>query len=158
MYGVARLVLGQARRLDAVDDVVQQAIVSLMGSPPTAVRSWEAIMVTAVKRRAIDYLRSAAVIYSGPEFEERHDRPTDEDLADDVAEFLDRRATAAVAREKVELLDPRMREVVWEYIIHEKARASVAERMNVSPGRISQMAKQALEELRDILKSEEENQ
>jgi DNA-directed RNA polymerase specialized sigma24 family protein len=61
MYRVAASVLRGAGLVNFAADAVQDAIVSMMTSPPSGVRNWEAFMVAAAKRKAFDRCRSAAV-------------------------------------------------------------------------------------------------
>jgi len=76
-----------------------------MKSPPANVLNWQAVLVTAVKRRALDLLGSSAV---------RHEVATDasrlpdsgvDGLADDVAELVDRQRAGALLWDKLALLD-----------------------------------------------------
>jgi RNA polymerase sigma-70 factor (ECF subfamily) len=154
MYRVAARVLREAGRADEAGDAVTTAMESLIKSPPANVQNWQAVLVTAAKRRALDLLGSAAV---------RHEVATDESrgldsavdgLANDVAEHVDRQRAGAVAWEKLALLDIRHRKVVWEYVALGRPRQQVAAELGVTPGRVSQMAKEALRILREALKSE----
>ena len=52
MHKVAASVLREAGRADEAGDAVQDAIVSVLASPPGKVANWEAFLVTAAKRRA----------------------------------------------------------------------------------------------------------
>jgi DNA-directed RNA polymerase specialized sigma24 family protein len=61
MYRVAARVLRGAGRADEAGDAVSAAMESLMKSPPANVLNWQAVLVTAVKRRALDLLGSSAV-------------------------------------------------------------------------------------------------
>jgi RNA polymerase sigma factor (sigma-70 family) len=152
MHRVAARVLREAGLADQASDVVQDAMESLMASPPNDVRSWEAIMVTAAKRRALDLLKSAAVRHAGPELSEEHDQADLGDLSEDVAESVDRERAAAVVWDSLAVLDDRHRRVAWEYVARERPRAEVAAEFGVTPGRVSQMAKRALEQLRDAMR------
>ena len=70
MYGVAYEVLRGSGRVDLAGDAVQEAMVSLMKSPPRELpRSWEALLVVTAKRRALDIVGSAAM-KKGVEFSE----------------------------------------------------------------------------------------
>lgn len=148
MHRVAASVLRRAGMADQASDVVQEAKTSLMRSRPTDVRSWEAIMVTATKRKAYDLLRLAAVRRAGAELDAEHDYADPADIAADVAENVDRQRARAVVWDGLSVLDTRHRKVAWEFIALERPRAEVAAELDVSPGRVSQMARRALEELR----------
>lgn len=96
-------------------------------APPRDVRSWEAFLVTAAKRKALDRVRSADVRHAGPEFVESiHDRADDTDLAEDVADAIDRKERAALAWDCLSVLDERHRKAVWETVAMERPRSEVA--------------------------------
>lgn len=76
MHRVAAKTLRDGGISDQAGDAVQDAMVSLMAAPPVEVRNWEAVMVTASKRRALDRLNSAAFRHAGP-------RVSDEQFASD---------------------------------------------------------------------------
>jgi len=81
MHKAAVSVLREMGRVSEAADAVNDAIISIMASPPRDVRSWEAFLVTAAKRKALDRVRSADVRHAGPEFVESiHDRADDTDL------------------------------------------------------------------------------
>jgi DNA-directed RNA polymerase specialized sigma24 family protein len=61
MYRVAARALREAGRADKAGDAVSAAMASLMKSPPANVQNWQALLVKAAKRRALDILGSAAV-------------------------------------------------------------------------------------------------
>lgn len=155
MYRVAAKVLRESGVVDQAGDAVQEAMVSLMASPPSDVGSWEAVMVSTAKRRALDRLRSAAMQHSGPALGEEHDQADVGDLSDEVAETVDRQAAAAAVWDKLAVLDDRHRRVAWEYIALERPRAEIAAELGVTPARVSQMTTRALQQLRDALGSEE---
>ncbi len=58
MHRVAASVLREAGRASEASDAVSDAMVSIMASPRD-VRNWEAFLVTAAKRKALDRVRSA---------------------------------------------------------------------------------------------------
>ena len=70
MWSVARRVLREAGRESDTADVVQEAMRSLIASPPKSVMNWEALMVATAKRRALDLLDSARVRHDGGELSE----------------------------------------------------------------------------------------
>lgn len=150
LHKVAASVLRDAGRASEAEDAVQDAIVSIMASPPENVRNWEAFLVTAAKRKALDRIRSAEVRHAGPEFVEAvHDRADDSDLAEDVAEAIDQQEQAGRAWACLAILDERHRKVVWETAALGRPRSEVAAEMNVSPARVSQMATRSLALLRE---------
>lgn len=150
MYKVAASVLREVGRASEAADAVNDAIVSIMASPPQNVRSWEAFLFTAAKRKALDRVRSANVRHAGPEFVESiHDHADDTDLAEDVADALDRKERAALAWDCLSVLDERHRKAVWETVALERPRSEVAAELGVSPARVSQMTTRALALLRE---------
>jgi RNA polymerase sigma factor (sigma-70 family) len=156
MHKVAASVLREAGLASEAGDAVQDAIVSIMASPPTNVQNWEAFLVTAAKRKALDRIRSADVRHAGPALiESRHDRPDDTDIAEDVAADLDRKQSAAVAWDCLSILDDRHRKVVWETLALGRPRNEVAAELGVSPPRVSQMTTRALTLLREEMNKRE---
>lgn len=157
MHGVAASVLRKAGRASEAEDAVQDAIVSIMASPPEDVRNWEAFLVTATKRKALDRIGSAAVRHAGPEFVEAvHDRADDSDLAEDVAKAIDQQERAGHAWGCLAILDERHRKAVWETAAMGQPRSAVAAEMNVSPARVSQMSTRSLALLREEMRRREE--
>lgn len=156
MHRIAKTVLRGAGLLDQAEDAVQDAMRSLVASPPEGVRNWEAVMVLAAKRKALDLLDSAAVRHAGPEVEDQHyRRELYADLSEDVVEDLDRQQLGVAVRASLKVLSERHRDVVWRRAALEEARAQVAADLGVSPGRVSQITEAALEQLRDEIGKEE---
>lgn len=155
MHRVAAKVLREAWLADQAGDAVQDAMVSLMASPPEDVRNWEAVMVTTAKRRALDRLDSAVVRHAGPELSKEHDRTDGEDVSEEVAESIDRKRVTALVRNILAVLDDRHHKVAWERFALERPRADVAAELGVTPARVSQMATRAREQLRDAMRREE---
>lgn len=150
MFKVAASVLREAGRASEAEDAVQDAIVSIMSSPPRDVENWEAFLIAVAKRKALDRLRSADVRHAGPEFSDvTHDRADDMDLAGDIADALDRKERAALAWDCLSVLDERHRKAVWETVALGRPRAEVAAELGVSPARVSQMTKRGLALLRE---------
>ncbi len=154
MYRVAaRNLRGSGREAEA-EDVVTNAMVSLMENPPQSVKNWEAMMVKATRLRALDHLKSAAVRHaSGTELVD-DDGAVQTAIEDDVIEAVDRERAAAAAWDKLSLLDERHRRIAWEYIAKGRPRDAVAAELGVSPARVSQMATKALRELKEALQKE----
>ncbi|WP_344878224.1 sigma-70 family RNA polymerase sigma factor [Zhihengliuella alba] len=157
MHRVAASALRGAGLLSEVSDVVQDAVVSIISSPPSyEVRNWEAFLVQAVKRKAIDRIRSAPVRHAGDGFDEWvRDRPEDGDLAQDVVDELHRQEQVKLALESLAVLDERHRTAVWATVALGRARADVAAELGVTPPRISQMVKRALKLMREEMTRKE---
>jgi RNA polymerase sigma factor (sigma-70 family) len=155
MHRVAASVLHSAGLADDAGDAVHEAILSIMKSPPTDVLDWEAFLVTAVKRKALDRVKSAPVRHAGPELTERHDHTDNTDIAEDVADDLDRQRLAAVAWDCLSVLDERHRKAVWEFAALGRARDEIATELGVTPARISQMTRRALELLQQEMSRRE---
>lgn len=149
MYRVAVSVLREVGRESEAEDVVSDAVVSLLASPPEGVRNWEALLVTVVKRKALDRVRSAEVRKAGPPVDlERDDPPSEDDVADEVVSAIDRSRLAGVAWDGLSTLDERSRFAVWSFAALGRPRADIATDLGVSPGRVSQMVTAALQKLR----------
>ena len=146
MHKVAASLLREAGLESHARDAVQDAIVSIMASPPQNVQNWEAFLVLAVKRKAIDRIRSADARHAGPELDESvHDYVDDRvDVADQVAEAIDCSRRAGFAWDALSVLDDRQRKVVLDITALERSRGDVAAELGVTPGRVSQIMKQAL--------------
>ena len=156
MHKVAASVLREAGLASQAGDAVNDAIVSIMASPPNDVRNWEAFLVTAAKRKTLDRIRSAEVRHAGPELDETlHDQIGDVDIADVVAADVDRKKGAAVAWDCLSILDSRHRKVVWDITALERSRDEVAVELGVSPARVSQMMTRALALLREEMSARE---
>ena len=157
MHRVAAGVLRDAGLADQAGDAVQEAMTALMKSPPSAVRSWEAMMVAVARRKAIDILRSARIRHAGPELDEDHVLAAPEpDFADDAADAIDRHREASVAWDSLSVLDERHRQVVWRRSALEQKREQVAADLGVTPARVSQITAEALEQLREAMARREE--
>ncbi|WP_253182721.1 sigma-70 family RNA polymerase sigma factor [Arthrobacter sp. SW1] len=158
MYKMAYSVLRGAGRSSDAADVVSDAVVSIMTSPPQNVRNWEAFLLTVVKRKALDRLKSAEVRHAGPALVEAvHDRTDGTDVVEEVLDAVEREDRAAVIGNCLEALDERHRKAVWDTIALERPRAEVAAELNVSPSRVSQMTTRALALLRDEMRSRKED-
>lgn len=156
MHKVAASVLREVGRTTEAADAVHDAIISIMASPPQNVRSWEAFLITAAKRKALDRIRSAEVRHAGPEFvEATHDRADDSDLAEDVADVIDRQKRADPVWGCLSVLDERHRKALWETVALERPRSEVAAELNVSPSRVSQMTTRSLALLREEMSRRE---
>jgi RNA polymerase sigma-70 factor (ECF subfamily) len=154
MYRVAARTLREAGRAAAAEDVVMAAMESLMRKPPNGVKNWEALMVHTTKMRALDLLKSAAVQHSAAIEITDSDGPVTAGFEDDVIEAVDLSRAAMAAYDKLAILDVRHRQVAWEYVAKGRLRGDVAAELGVSPGRVSQMATAALEQLKKALEME----
>lgn len=156
LHRVAASKLRSYGREGHANDVVQDAIVSIMSSPPkSTVQNWEAFLIRVVQRKALDHLKSAAVKNSGPELSEEHDYADSTDLSDEVASALERQQLAKRINEALSSLDERHRKVAWEFVALERPRNEVAAELGVTPGRVSQMKLEALAKLREAMGWEE---
>lgn len=159
MHGIAAMVLRDVGLASEAPEAVQDAMVSILESPPEGVRSWEAFLVTAAKRKALDRVRSARVRHSGPALSETgHDFADGTDTAEDVADAIDLQRRAGYVWDALPILNEQRRKVAWGVVAKERPRGEIAAELGVTPGRVSQIRKEALAELRDIvLKAEEED-
>jgi RNA polymerase sigma factor (sigma-70 family) len=157
MYRMAYSVLRGAGRASDAEDVVSDAVVSVMTSPPQKVRNWEAFLLTVVKRKALDRIKSAEVRHAGPALVEAvHDRADGTDLEEEALEAVEREEQAVLIGTYLGGLDVRHRKAVWDTVALERPRAEVAAELNVTPSRISQMTTRALAQLREDINNRRE--
>lgn len=153
MYRAAARVLRAASREAEADDAVMLAMESLMKSPPSGVESWEAVMITAAKRRALDIVKSAWSKHSSGSVDlDSISELAGADFTDELDDEIDRQRAGALAWDALATLDLRHRQVAWEYVAKGRPRAEVAAELGVSPSRVSQLAKESLDQLRETLK------
>lgn len=155
MFAVAYSVLRGTARVSDVEDVVMATVASLLDKPPTEpLINWEAYLVRASRNKALDLLRSAAVRHAGAPIEQDPDSATDEFIADGVAERVDDSRDGAVLWDKLALLEPRERRILWEYKGKGRPRSGVARVFGISPARVSQISTQTLRTLCDEIVKE----
>jgi RNA polymerase sigma-70 factor (ECF subfamily) len=116
MHQVAASVLREAGLASQAGDAVHDAMVSIMSSPPNNIRNWEAFLVTAAKRKALDRIRSADARHTGSGLpEEALNREDDGvDIAEEVSDDVDKKNRAAIAWDCLAVLEDRGRRVVWD--------------------------------------------
>lgn len=166
---VAAAALRGAGLSDHAEDVVSKAVLDLWGSPPDHVKDWEPLIVSTIKRRAIDLIRSADVRHA-----DGAPGPTDVDGeagadADDwrqsrldagrsvtggdyhdreePAEASEREQRVEAVRAAISRLSMPDKEIVIRVKLKEETGKTVAADLGISPGRVSQILKRALHEL-----------
>lgn len=136
------------------EDVVQNAMLSLLKKSPPRVDNWAALMVTAVKYRAIDLLRAKAIMHERPDdlqFEghkEPHPVNLNAELVETVvleADELEQRVAAV--RTAIATLPTKEREVIEKIFYEKESQVNIARDMGVTTGRVSQLKKAALSRL-----------
>jgi RNA polymerase sigma factor (sigma-70 family) len=155
MYRAASSMLARFGLTDRAGDAVQDAMESLMsGAQADAVDNWEALMVKTAIRRAIDIGKTAAVRHDGGGLSRLEDVPGSGDFTEAVDDEIYREQVGAVLWDKLAILNERERYVIREFTTNGRPRTEVAEKLGVSPGRVSQLSKQALVKLRRALQEE----
>lgn len=159
MHKVAASVLRGAGLSSQASDAVQDTMLSLISSPPSNVRNWEAFLVKAVKRKALDRVKSAHNRHtSHAPIDLTADVADSVDIAEDVSADLDLKQRAAVAWDSLCVLEDRDRKVVWDVVALQRPGVEVAREHSLSPGRISQIVERALRELREEMERREGKQ
>lgn len=155
MHRMAASVLRDSGMAAEAGDAVHEVILSLMESPPaTPVRNWEAFLVRAVKNRALDRVKTAYVRHHGGSLELAvHDTGDGKDLAQEVADDVDRVIDAASVQNALDTLTPQEQEVVWRVYGLEESQRDVARELSLSPSRVSQICKNGLEKIKTQMKN-----
>jgi RNA polymerase sigma factor (sigma-70 family) len=135
-------------------DVVQTALMSLMKSAPTDVTSWPALLVTTVKRRAIDFARGKSAKHERPhdlavkDHGEHRPVNVDDPLVEEaVVEAAERERVVALVREAIAHLPHDQRVVAERVLLKEEKQVDVAQALGVTPGRVSQLKAAAMKQL-----------
>lgn len=157
MYRVAAATLRGVGRTEEASDAVGDAIVSIMAKPPQDVRNWEAFLVRAVKRKALDRVRSARVKHAGPTFDPATHDLTAQSAEQTVLDEYELIRRAELINDGLSVLDDRSRQAVWETVALQRPRSEVARDLGVSPPRISQMRTKGLSILREHMSSKEKH-
>jgi len=149
MWAVARKILA-GRGWEEAEDIVMDAMKSLLTSPPSNVRNWEAVMVRAVKFRALDHLQTAGVRHAADqEAPDVADPFTD--VADDVADAIDRRRDAEIVGQEFRKLKDRQQQVLSMRFIEHKRVSEIGTQLGISDARVSQLVAEALTTLRQAI-------
>lgn len=155
MYAVASSVLRGSGCQALAEDIVMEAMTSVLATPPTQmVMNWEAFFVQITKRKAIDLVRSAAVKHAGGALPADREPAADIHLADEVVERVDDEHLGRHLWDLLARLEPRDRRILYEYKGKGRLREDVAGEFGISPARVSQISTQALRTLNDQLTKE----
>lgn len=148
MYRNAVSVLRSAGRESEAMEVVQEAALSVMASPPEEVKNWTALLISTTRRRALDVVKAARVrrTDAAVDVEETASAQTT-DIADEVAGAIDLEADKATLYAALDTLEERERHIVWETCAMKRSNVEVAEEFDLTPGRISQIKLGALKKL-----------
>jgi len=160
MYRVARSMLRGDDEHHA-EDVVQEAVLSVLRNPPMNVESWEALFVQAVKRKVYDLWKSSVHRHERLVFDDAvpfEDELGGDDLGIDPAvvieEIREREAAVAHVRRALAELERTDPEAAHSYRqVKELGRTSrdVAVAMGVSDSRVRQHVMRARKKLRETL-------
>ena len=134
------------------DDVVTNAVAEILDKQPADVENWEAYLVTVVRRRAIDFLRSAEV--------RRRDRseydvdvtPADRFDLEDVEDKVDVLDEIGRAVDALNELDDRLRGVAYSFFWEQKKQAAIASELGVTQARVSQLVAEARKQLQERIR------
>lgn len=150
MHRVAARILRDYHLTVEAEDVVHTAIEEVLQKPPTSpIKNWQAFLITITKRRAYDKIREAHVKNSDRSLGKPPDLPDDtQDLAQDVADNLERLANAAHLHDLLGTLPEQERIVLWRIFGLEEKQSAIAKEMGLSSGRISQIRMSGLTKLR----------
>ncbi|TWD75074.1 RNA polymerase sigma factor (sigma-70 family) [Kribbella amoyensis] len=162
MFRVAHSLLRQDDR-HLAEDIVQEAVLSLVRNPPSSVESWGGLFVQTVKRKIFDLWKSSArtherlVIDDATPLEDEPDGDhQDLDPAVVVAEIDEREARAVLVRASLAELartDPEGARILWEVKALERTSGEVATEMGVSASRVRQHIMRARKKLAEIIEA-----
>ena len=149
---VAYATLYDAGLASEADDIVTNAIAEILEKQPTGVENWEAYLVTIVRRRAIDFLRSAEV--------RRRDRsdydidvtPSEHFDIEVVEDKIDILAEMVRAVDALNELDDRLRGVAYSFFWEQKKQTEIANELGITQARVSQLVGEARKHLQERIR------
>jgi RNA polymerase sigma factor (sigma-70 family) len=157
MFRVAAAGLRGQRSNAAPLDMVHDAFVSVMRSPPTEVDNWEALLVLTTLRRVKDHHKRAdqartSLTTEGSEQElELMEGSTGEDIVDQVVRQANAVAVRAAFVEILGDLSTQQRDVLVRRIIEGKSVGMIAEELHTSAANVSQLLRKGLAEVVGLL-------
>lgn len=158
MWKVAVAVLHGSDRVRAdAQDVVNDAFLSVMNSPPTEVANWQALLVKATVNKAKDRLGKAEYRHTelAPAKDDDDIDPVEPPPADDTADIVIRRLQAATARVHfmvaTSTLPTRQQQIIRLRVLHSESIGSIASRLQTSSANVSQLLKKALHAIIETL-------
>jgi RNA polymerase sigma factor (sigma-70 family) len=152
---VAASVLRNSALRGDYEDVVSDVFVHLLDRLPSDVATWEAYLVTMVKRKALDRLRGKdEKRRDGSETEWANVEDEREDLADFEFEF-DRGRQLARVWAAIPVLNEQERAVLGRVFGREQTGKDIAAELGLTPGRISQLRTSGLQKMKKAMEKEE---
>lgn len=153
MYATARHMLKGDNGVVQADDLVMDAMKSVMASPPPGpVQNWEAFFVKVVQRRALDHFKSKQVKHAaGQPLPDTDLADPLQNTAEDAAEAVDRSRNAATALALMRDLSEQHQVVLRNRVMKGNSLAETAKALGVSGARVSQLQKEALRIMKDRL-------
>lgn len=143
---------------DGGEEVVQQVFMELQERPPTErVANWEALLVNRTHLRAIDHGRKQHVDKRGPSvFSDEVDvvDPNSAQAYEDVERAMEIAEHMGDLHEAMSELNDKVRHVFVRLEQEDAGREQVAAELGVSPSRVSQIRKAALEKVRARIKKD----
>ena len=149
---VAYATLYDAGFASEADDVVTNAIAEILEKQPSDVENWEAYLVTVVRRRAIDFLRSAAVRHRDHSDYDVDVAPADRFDFEEAEDKIDVVAEMARAVEALNGLDDRLHGVAYSFFWAPKTQAAIAGELGVTQVRVSQLVGEARKKLQEHIR------
>ncbi len=134
------------------DDIVTNAVAEILEKKPTGVDNWEAYLVTVVRRRAIDFLRSAEARHRDRSEYDVDVAPSDQHDLEEVEEKIDVLAEMARAVDALNDLDERHRTAARGYFWEQKTQAAIADELGITQARVSQLIGEARTQLQERIR------
>jgi RNA polymerase sigma factor (sigma-70 family) len=136
---------------DEADDIVAAAVLEVLTKLPRGVENWEAYLVTVVQRRAIDFVRSAAVRRRDGREAELDIYPDDRSPIEMVEDGIDTMRDMQRVEDALVDLDHIHREVARETLWRGRKQSDVAAELGITQARVSQILAAAKREIREAL-------
>lgn len=149
---VAYASLYDAGLQDQADDIVMNAVAEVLEKEPTGIENWEAFLVTVVRRRAVDLMRSASVRRRDGGEHDADLTPSDRTDLVEAEEKVDVLADLARAVDALNQLDGQLHDVAYGFFWQQKTQAQIAQELGISQPRVSQLAAEARKQLQQAIR------
>lgn len=149
MHRVAYAILYDRGLQNEAGDIVNNAILEVLEHPPIGVQNWEAYLVTIVRRRALDFVKSAAVRHRDGSEVDLNVYPDEADRIEEVGDGMDILTQMVKAVDALNSFESSTRRIAYEYFWLGRKQSDVASDLGITQARVSQIVAATRKQMKD---------